>query len=558
MRCGYSSRILCLIALAWPAAAQTPDHYIIGGAVVNSVTGEPVRNALVTLLGVPSMDDIGAGRANFDPADAPPRKTTFTGPAGEFEFIGVGKGSYQLSAQKPGFNPAFGDPENRPPRIEELASSVSGVQIKLAPMGAIEGKVVDQYGDPIPHGNIAVITVMVLDGYQSTSVSRTATTDDRGIFRVANLPAGKYYVKATGKTGGTYMYVGENATRADTWESFAPAYFGGGAELISVTPFVIGAGTEARADLSLKLEPAFKIRGALENFTAHETVAFTLIQGEEEVSASRSTLNGTNGKFEIDDVIAGNYLLRAQQGSKTRGELPVSVSGGDVNDVPVTLSPPVAVQVSERMIGELPKMPPDPDGDREDSGPAGCTVNLHSSRGRENVIGLRGFVAQRQTNGEMNIPAVFAGRYRIQVVCSGGYPLSIQSGGTDLFANPQITIQPGVAPAPIEINLKLGGGTIEGKLELDPFPPQAGVLLVPKFSASTGPRMTPVGAFPGAGDQHFEFENLAPGDYMVYALSNTHGLEFRDPTFLQALTNGVGVKVEDGKTSKIELSSVAK
>jgi len=470
-----------------------------------------------------------------------------------FEFVGVGKGSYQLSAQKPGFNQFFGDPQDSLPRIEKLAASVSGVQIKLAPMGSIEGRVSDQYGDPIPHSNVNVMTVIVLDGYRSTSATRTATTDDRGMFRVADLPPGKYYVKAMGKVGGTYMYVGENATRADSWESFAPAYFGGGAELSSATPTVIGAGTQARADVNLKLEPALKIRGTLENFTPHETVAFTLIQGDEEVAASRSTLNGTTGRFEIDDAVAGTYLLRAQQRSATRGEVRVSVGSGDVNDVSVTLSPPVAVPLSVRTIGDIPKMPPTPDGDRDDSGPPGCTVNLHSSRGTENTITLSGFAAQRRSDR-----SVFAGDYRVAASCSGGYPLSIQSGGTDLFANPRITIQPGVAPAPIEINLKPGGGTVAGTLELDRFSPQAGVLLVPKFSASTGPMMMPIGDFQGADQGHFEFENLAPGDYMVYATANSLDLEFRDPAVLDALTGGVDVKVEDGKTSEIKITSVAK
>ncbi len=544
-------QIYYLIVAAMAAHAQ--DQLSIGGSVVNSVTGEPIRNALVTLQGVPSMDQIRTGRANFDPG-AMPRKTTFAGTAGEFEFTGLPKGSYQLSAQKPGFNLPFTGGSDRPPRLENLTSSVSGVQIKLAPLGSIEGKLVDQHGDPVIRANVALFSTTVSMGYRNIIMNRTVTTDDRGVFRVWDLTAGKYYIKATGKSGGTYMYVGDNSTRTDTWESFAPAYFGGGRELASATPISIGAGTEARADLSLTLEPAFKIRGTLADFTPHETVMFTLLQGGEEVSASRSTLNGTTGKFEIDDVIAGSYVLRAQQGQKTRGEAPVTVSGGDLNDVSITLSRPVTMQISERIIGPIPETPDDVDEPRSRSGAPSCNVGLRASDRQSQDAMLQGFAGHPASGTNQTIANLYAGEYRVDVSCFGGYPLSVTSGGTDLLTNPKITIQPGVAPPPIEINLKAGGGTLVGHFDVNPRPINIGALIVPTFSASTGPIFFTV----GIGPEPFTYPGLAPGDYLVYAVVHPEEQEYREPGFFESLSGGVSVKIEDGKTSEITLTSVAK
>jgi len=360
---------------------------------------------------------------------------------------------------------------------------------------------------------------------------------------------GQYYVKVTGKSGGTYMYVGESSTRTDTWESFAPTYFGGGREIASATLITIGAGTEARADMSLAREPAFKVRGTIANFTPHQTATFTLLQGGEQVSASRSTLNGTTGKFETDDVISGSYVLRVQQG-QTRGEVPIAVNGGDVNDISVTLSPPVSLQISERILGSVPEQPNDSDEPR--MGVPTCNISLHGSGPEQSLIGPA--MPSNGSGGDQIIQNVFAGQYRVDVSCFGGYPLSIQSGGTDLFANPDITIQPGVAPPPIEISLKAGGGALIGHLEVDPRPANLGALIVPAFSRSTGAIPVPV----GIGQQPFTWPYLAPGDYLVYLLLNPHQQEYREATFLQLLTGGVTVKIEDGKTSEVTLTSGAK
>lgn len=514
---------------------------------MNSVTGEPVKNALVRLVPVPSREELAAGLEAIR-ARSLAAKSTFSGPGGEFEFVGLGKGSYQLTAQKPGFNRQETDPSSLPRRIENLISSVSGVQIKLAPLGSIEGKITDQIGDPI-RTSVTVSTIQVNDGYRNIMPVRTVSTDDRGVYHVWNLAAGKYYVKATGKTGGTYMYVGESSTRNDLWESFAPAYFGGGQELSSASPIAIDAGTEARADLNLAVQPAFRIRGNLTNFAPHQTVSFTLFQNDEVVSASRSTLNGTTGAFEIYDVLPGNYVLRAQQGQKARGEISVSVSASDVNDVSVVLSPPVTVAISQQIIGDAPKRSADTDDD-EGMEP-GCSVALRAGRG--DFAPLSGGLATRGARRGTTIADVFAGEYAVELSCFGGYPISVHSGGTDLFADPKIKIQPGVAPAPLEIALKPGGGTLKIDFDMQERSINTGALLVPAFSASTGP--LPIIS---AGQETSSYSGLAPGDYLVYAMTNPEQQEYREPAFLHSLTGGVSVTIEDGKTSEIKLTTLAK
>jgi hypothetical protein len=128
-------------------------------------------------------------------------------------------------------------------------------------------------------------------------------------------------------------------------------------------------------------------------------------------------------------------------------------------------------------------------------------------------------------------------------------------GTNDLLSNPAIIIPPGGTPPPIEIAMKPGGGTIHGKLAVKSAAHQGAVLAVPTSSSSIGPFFLPLG-FADAG-QEFDLENLAPGDYLVYAFS-TQEVEYRNPAVLQALTGGTSVHVDDGKTSEVTLEKVVK
>jgi hypothetical protein len=543
--------------LTFSLIAQTPaGDYSIAGSVVNNETGEPVRNALVTLTRVPGMEEIQHRQQNAQ-IWFPAQKTVLAGAGGEFQFTGLAEGEYNLAANKPGFNPFFATP-SQPRSSIKITTSMSGVELKMAALGVIEGKVVDQFGEPVAHALINLYSVNINDGFRQIVSVRNVDTNDRGLYRLWNLAPGKYYVKAIGKNGGTYTYVGDSAPRYEAWEGFEPVYAGGARELDSATPIVIVAGTQAQADFNLKLEPAFKIRGTLQNYTQHQPVAFQLRQGSEPVANSRVALNGTTGRFEIEDVVEGSYVLRAMQGQATRGEIPVSVKDGDAKDISIALSPPVAVKGVVHYLGApaKPRTKP-PGGDDDDDGaeaPASCNVSLHEPGGTLDF----GHAANAQS-GNFAIENVFAGAYQVRLYCNGGYATSAAAGGIDLLANPNLLVQAGSPPPPIEINLKPGGGTLKAKVAVDPKPDQAAVLLIPAFAASTGPLLQGLFRFPGLSeDLAIELPNLAPGDYVAYALPQFQNVEFRNPTFLQSLTGGVSVRIEDGRTAEITISIIVK
>jgi hypothetical protein len=560
--------IFAYILISFPLIAQEAGNYSISGVVVNSQTGEPVKYALVTLMSFPVFDPNHPPQQPVKP-QGPTQKTAQAGETGEFVFHGLAKAHYTLSAQKPGFAAGFIGRDFQPNQID-LTDNVTGAQVRLSPPGVIEGKVVDQDDEPLLGVQILALQVQVNDGVRDTSAPRSVATDDRGIYRIANLQPGRYYIKAAGKSGGTYRYVGDTNPYYSSWQSFAPVYPGDARTLDSATPVTIDPGTNAAADFHLRLEPAFRIRGTIQNAPSG-AVTFELVQGAERVAASRSSLNASTGRFEVQDVTPGAYLLRVEEAGKLRGEVPVMVSDADVNDVTVSLSPPVTVKGATRVIGAPITMKQMPAFSRAQSmiGQGGMTAEQLEQYGNQpidancsvslNQAGAsassqlrmaRGNVQTEQEKGTFTIGDVFPGVYGVHAQCYGGYATAILAGGMDLLTTPLLSIQPGVALPPIEVQVKTGGGTLTGALPAGAPLNTVGILTVPAFN-STGPQISPAA-------NGFTIQFLAPGDYTVYAFADWQKVEYRNPSFLQTLAGGVSVHIEDGKEQHISLTPVIK
>jgi uncharacterized protein (DUF2141 family) len=479
-----------------------------------------------------------------------------TGIGGEFQFDGLAEGQYRVSVEKPEFNAAM------PGSPITIQSSITDLRLKLSPLGVIEGKVIDQYGEPIRHVKVMALRLRINDGRRTILTDRSVATDDLGAYRLWNLSPGKYYIEAGGRSGGTYTYVGDNGPTYDSWESFAPVYAGGARDINSATPVEIAAGTQAQADINVTLEPAFKIRGMLGNFIPHLTAKFELLRGEEDLAESRVTLNGTTGKFEIQDVTPGTYNLRVTQNENARAEAIITVNGADVNDLGLPLAPGVTVTAALNVTGQ--QVAPQAGGAFEGGGDfiaggvaAFCNLNLMpAGRGSEQpkFLAVRG-------DGEFKLENVLAGEYQVGLRCFGGYATSATMGSADLLTNPRLILQPGVTPPKITVAVTGGGATLKGRLKLDPPAEHAAILLVPAFP-SAGPILQPVFEMPGQTPanegQAFQVMFLAPGDYTLYAFSDWQDVEFRNPAYLQTLSGGTSVHIDQTGGPEVTVTGVVK
>jgi hypothetical protein len=546
--------VLLGLLMSFALIAQSAEgDYSLSGTVLNSVTGELVKGALVILTGYPQID-AARGRQG-----RPITKTATTGVGGEYLFGGLSAGTYTMAAQKPGFVPHSAParaPRNYPSASPDnlvVCASVFGHAIQLDPLGVIEGRVTNQHGDSLSGVYVGLFECSVEDGVRRVRPGRSAMTNDRGVFRLWDLQPGKYYVKAMGRAGGTAMYVGVKPVNYDLSEGFRPVFFGGGRDMESATPVVVGAGTQAHADFTVSVEPTYKVRGILGNFVRGQYVAFELLEGDLSVAAPRAFVDSETGRFEIDDVPSGQYTLRVTQAG-SRGEAALSVKSADAGGVSVALVPAVTVTGTVHVVGEAPEVRKNPFTGATWSPLQSCNVTLAEAHEPS-----AHFFAPVQDDGVFSIEKVFAGRYVVRTGCSRGYVVSAVSGRSDLLSGPAITVQPGVPPPSIEIGVAFGGGGITVNLTAPAAPAGLGVLLVPAFAAASGPVSAVATLTPGSTDKLVvRFQNLAPGDYQAYAIPDIQSVEYRNPAFLSALTGGTSIRVEDGKTTEVTLTSVAR
>jgi hypothetical protein len=127
-------------------ALSAQGDYSLSGTVRNSVTGEPIKGAMVTLSKIPGQTE--------GPVQ-PEVRTTLAGSNGEYSFTGLSKGQYFRQAQKPGFVVVLHPDEPDEDNTVSIPSS-AGVAVNLTPLGVIEGTAVNQYGDPMRNVTLAL------------------------------------------------------------------------------------------------------------------------------------------------------------------------------------------------------------------------------------------------------------------------------------------------------------------------------------------------------------------------------------------------------------------
>ncbi len=177
-----------------PAAvtAAPSGSGLLLGQVVDADTGRPVAGAVVTLGGGPPVQ-IAQATAGGQPS---PQPTSLTNAQGHFLFRDLAKSTYTLSMQAPGYlNSSYGQrrPDGGPSRSVDLADGQRAIDVVIRAwrVGVITGRIVDETGDPVVNTTVRAVRK---EGGGRLTMGFQAPTDDRGIYRLANLVPGEYLV----------------------------------------------------------------------------------------------------------------------------------------------------------------------------------------------------------------------------------------------------------------------------------------------------------------------------------------------------------------------------
>jgi len=388
------------------ASAPTgPRTGLIVGQVVDS-TGAPVPEAIVQM----SLPQYAA--------DLPttPKGRVMADQEGRFFFSDLPAGDYYIRASKDGYGGGeYGQRRaNGNGQRFELAENERRVDAKLTlwKYAVIGGTVIDETGEPVIGVSVQALVKDVVNGrtrYGNADLpylTPSATTDDRGMFRLSSLMPGRYVivVPSTQTTvpaallGGVFQdyalriefsaaiaeiaplgqprtqQVGDSAlltsNRAMIPPPLSPAgrmavyrttYFPAATTAGAATPITVDGGEE-RTDLKIALRPvsAVKVSGRLvtPDGSAPPPMAIRLIGeasaevGEEGFETATGVSDGS-GRFTLMGVPSGEYVLKqahrllsaaSQGGTAWWAVQHLTVANSDIQDLTVSLRPAFRVE----------------------------------------------------------------------------------------------------------------------------------------------------------------------------------------------------------------------
>jgi hypothetical protein len=512
---------------------QQDTRTSIDGVVLRADTSQPLAGADVRLR---LMQMIVAGLYGVSPTaravPIPPDVTTKTDADGRFSFSDVVADTYHLFVVAPGYGAqeygqttpnSFGAPV-----IVNPGQRLTGLQVRLAPTGAVMGLINDDQGQPAVGTTVQILRFLSnSQGGWTTHEVATASVDAEGRYRIFGINPGTYYVGVSRRP----------IRSPDGQELRSPAdyvpllLYPGVTDLNQAIQVEVKAGSETAVNMKTRTVRSYHVRGTVLEGTTHQppprraNIRLSALG----VNTTRSTFPVTRydlstGVFEIPNLPQGDYVIEAQyQDAVVNREdawvtfptarVLFTLSDHDLTDLVLTLQKPGILSGQVRVSGKT-------------TTPFGRVAIVPTSRAEWTLP-----EAKVNSDGTFQVEGILPGEYTVKFT---GFPQGMSVGsitfnGSDLLARPYRFS--GTDAGRIEIVLEtntaqLSGGVVDEKLQVVPG---AYVVLLPEQRS----RSELYGSVRSDRDGRFYFTDVAPGTYKILALDVMPPLAYLDPAFIK-------------------------
>lgn len=312
---------------------------VISGRV--TIKDEPAPGVMVALQSQPSF-----GSQN----QQSPGLRTKTDGNGNFHLTGIPAGNYVINAVAPGMVSSAENQYGLPGKTVNVSDgeNIEGVEFKLKRGGVITGRVTTADGRPMIEQTISL--QMVVEGNQRSvpiQINRNFymhRTDDRGIYRLYGVPAGRYRVSVgVDQSDGSFAMGGGRTYYARTYHPDVT-------DESQAKVIELGEGEEVTGvDISFgEAKKTYDVFGRVfDEETGQPVIGIGLSYGTLDPNrggimnwGSMGARSGAQGEFHLSSVIPGKYGVFAMGDEKSvfySDPVPFEVTNGDVKGIEVSV-----------------------------------------------------------------------------------------------------------------------------------------------------------------------------------------------------------------------------
>jgi hypothetical protein len=519
----------------------------IEGVVVNETTKEPLGHVEINL----HRSGKNKGMTGGDNC----AYSAVTDATGKFRVENIDAGDYVLDYRKAGYvsSSAAAGFSTRTLKLG-AGESLKDLRCSLLPQAIVTGRVVDDEGEPVQGATVLLVRSYYRRGSARMMPGGQAQTNQRGEYRIINVPPGKYCVQAniqrTMMGGGALPT--PSATAGAPGTAFVPTYYPCAAEMAQATRIETQAGLELSGrDITLRKEKVFKVSGKVLDADGSPAgqafVSLVVTEGFMRYS-SVSSVADENGNFTLNNVRPGQYTVLATRmnGENYRAtQRPLIVADSGVTGVALQLLPGLEAKGVIVLEGS----------DRKDFDFSSFFVGVEAA----DASPFSGSGAEARSDGAFTIPQMSAGPYTVSVHpnTAEGYVQSIQMGGEDVFGKE--VDGAALASGGLRVVVRLDSANVTGAVEI-PEDREANLRSPAIVFVPADPRLrraSQLGTAQLTQTNGFELKNLRPGDYLAFAFEEYRYGSLDDPEVFAALEGkGTKVSLARGESKRLTLRLV--